>query len=71
VSVGSVGVATLSPAAGVAAPLEISLAFGIPGSAQILSLVRSRRCACTPHHLGLSRVLLAMGRRRRYAGMKR
>lgn len=73
VSVGSVGVAALSPAAGVkAAPLEIAArSFGIPGSGQILGLgaIAAMLGVLLNLILGLSRVLLAMGRRRDMPGV--
>lgn len=72
VSVGSVGAAALSPATGVkAAPLEIAArSFGITGSAQILSVgaIAAMLGVLLNLILGLSRVLLAMGRRRDMPG---
>ncbi len=73
VSVGSVGSAGLSVATGVkAAPLELAARrFGIPGSAQILTIgaIAAMLGVLLNLILGLSRVLLAMGRRRDMPGV--
>lgn len=68
VSVGTVGVAALSTGAGgQAAPLETAArSFGIPGSTQILAIgaITAMLGVLLNLILGLSRVVLAMGRRR-------
>ena len=73
VSVGTVGVAALSTGAGVqAAPLESAArSFGIPGSTQILAIgaITAMLGVLLNLILGLSRVVLAMGRRRDMPGV--
>ena len=73
VSVGTVGAAALSTAAGVkAAPLEIAArSNGFPGSTQILAVgaTASMLGVLLNLILGLSRVVLAMGRRRDMPGV--
>ncbi len=68
VSVGTVGAAALSQAAGAkAAPLEVAArSFAIPGSPQILAIgaITAMLGVLLNLILGLSRVVLAMGRRR-------
>lgn len=68
VSVGTVGAAALSQAAGTkAAPLEVAArSFTIPGSPQILAIgaITAMLGVLLNLILGLSRVVLAMGRRR-------
>ncbi len=73
VSVGTVGVAALSKGAGgQAAPLETAArSFGIPGSTQILAIgaITAMLGVLLNLILGLSRVVLAMGRRRDMPGV--